>query len=70
MSSEIHQVSPEAMRVFVAFVALYLLIGSYMYFYMELPAIAYVLYGIVSWIVGMMLFYKLHKSSMADIKNT
>lgn len=61
------QVSPGGIRVFLAFVVLYLLIGSHMYFNMNLPAIAYVLYGIVSWIAGMVLFYKLHKSYMADI---
>lgn len=61
------QVSSGGIRILFAFVVLYLLIGSYMYFFMTLPAIAYVLYGIVSWVGGMMLFYKLHKSYMEDL---
>lgn len=69
MSNSTQKVSTAGMHVFLAFVVLYLLIGSYMYFYMTLPAIAYVLYGIISWIAGMMLFYKLHKSHMADLEN-
>lgn len=61
------QLSPHGIRVLFSFVVVYLLIGSYMYFQMDLPGIAYALYGVVSWIAGMMLFYKLHKSYMADI---
>lgn len=68
MTDTVQQVSPSGMRMFLLFVLFYLAIGSYMYFYMSLPSIAYVLYGIISWIAGMMLFYKLHKSHMAKIK--
>lgn len=68
MTDAVQQVSPRGMRMFLIYVVIYLGIGSYMYFYMTLPSIAYVLYGIISWIAGMMLFYKLHKSHMAKLK--
>lgn len=38
-----------------------------MYLYMELPVFVYGLYGFLSWIGGMMLFYKLHRSYIADL---
>ncbi|MFB6101614.1 MAG: hypothetical protein ABEJ73_03520 [Haloplanus sp.] len=60
------QVSSRGIRILGVFVAAYLLIGSYMYFYMELPTFAYAAYGILSWVGGMMLFYRLHTSYMAD----
>jgi hypothetical protein len=63
------QVSPSGIRVLAAFVAVYLLVGSYMYFYMNLPTIAYVAYGVLSWVVGMLLFYRLHVSFMADFES-
>jgi len=60
------QVSSRGIRILGVFVVVYLLIGSYMYFYLDLPDLAYVGYGIVSWIGGMMLFYYLHVSYMAN----
>jgi len=60
------QVSSRGIRILGVFVAVYLLIGSYMYFYLELPSLAYVAYGILSWIGGMLLFYYLHVSYMAS----
>jgi putative Mn2+ efflux pump MntP len=60
------QVSSRGIRILGVFVAVYLLIGSYMYFYLELPDLAYVAYGILSWIGGMLLFYYLHVSYMAS----
>lgn len=62
------QVSSYGIRILGVFVAVYLLIGSYMYFYLELPALAYVAYGIISWIGGMVLFYYLHTSYMANFE--
>lgn len=61
------QVSSRGIRILLLFVTAYLVVGSYMYFFMSLPSIAYILYGIVSWIAGMMLFYRLHKSYMANL---
>ncbi|MFB6280484.1 MAG: hypothetical protein ABEH40_00485 [Haloferacaceae archaeon] len=61
------QVGPRGIRILGMFVLVYLAIGSHMYFNMDLPSIAYILYGIVSWVAGMMLFYKLHRSYMADL---
>lgn len=49
------------------FVLVYLALGSYMYFFMDLPGLAYVGYGIVAWVGGMMLFYRLHRSYMASL---
>jgi hypothetical protein len=60
------QVSGRGIRVLGLFVLVYLAIGSYMYFYMNLPTVAYAGYGVLSWLVGMLLFYRLHKSYMAD----
>ncbi len=60
------QVSSRGIRILGVFVAVYLLVGSYMYFYLELPDLAYVAYGILSWIGGMVLFYYLHVSYMAN----
>lgn len=67
MSDPKQQVGPRGIRVLALFVLVYLAIGSHMYFNMDLPSIAYILYGIVSWIAGMLLFYRLHKSYMADL---
>ncbi|MFB6303071.1 MAG: hypothetical protein ABEH78_09455 [Haloferacaceae archaeon] len=64
---EKQQVGPRGIRILGLFVLVYLGIGSHMYFNMNLPSIAYVLYGVVSWIAGMMLFYRLHRSYMADL---
>jgi len=60
------QVSSRGIRVLGVFVLAYLLIGSYMYFYLDLPTLAYVAYGILSWVGGMFLFYRLHTDFMAD----
>jgi predicted tellurium resistance membrane protein TerC len=62
------QVSSRGIRVLGIFVAVYLLVGSYMYFAMDLPTLAYAAYGILSWIGGMVLFYRLHTSFMADFE--
>lgn len=69
MSERKQQVGPRGIRILGLFVLVYLAIGAHMYFNMELSNLAYILYGIVSWIVGMLLFYRLHKSYMADIAN-
>lgn len=69
MSEPKQQVGPRGIRILGLFVLAYLAIGAHMYFNMELPNLAYILYGIVSWIAGMLLFYRLHKSYMADIAN-
>ncbi|WP_248895819.1 hypothetical protein [Haloplanus halobius] len=66
MNDPKQQVSSSGIRVLGVFVAVYLVIGSYMYFYLDLPALAYVAYGIISWIGGMVLFYYLHTSYMAS----
>lgn len=67
MTDTQQKVGSKGIRILGAFVIVYLLIGSYLYFFQDLPAIAYVIYGLVSWVGGMMLFYKLHRSYMADI---
>lgn len=64
---EKQQVGPKGIRILTVFVLIYLAIGSHMYFNMQLPSYAYILYGIVSWVAGMMLFYRLHRSYMADL---
>jgi hypothetical protein len=61
------QVSGRGIRILGLFVLIYLLIGSYMYFYMDLPVLAYVAYGVVSWLGGMLLFYRLHTNYMANL---
>lgn len=61
------QVSSRGIRVLGLFVLVYLLIGSYMYFYMDLPVIAYAGYGVLSWVAGMALFYWLHKNYMSQL---
>jgi hypothetical protein len=61
------QVSSRGIRVLGLFVLVYLLIGSYMYFYMDLPVIAYAGYGVLSWVAGMGLFYWLHKNYMSQL---
>jgi len=66
MVSPKQQVSSRGIRVLGVFVVVYLLIGSYMYFYLDLPDLVYVAYGIVSWIGGMLLFYRLHRNYMAN----
>lgn len=62
MTDPRQQVSSHGIRVLGAFVLAYLLVGSYMYFLLELPTAAYVAYGVVSWVAGMLLFYRLHRS--------
>lgn len=66
MDNPKQQVSPRGIRVLGLFVIVYLLIGSFMYFYLELPDLVYVAYGILSWVGGMLLFYRLHTSYMAN----
>ncbi|ERH04330.1 MAG: hypothetical protein A07HR60_02029 [uncultured archaeon A07HR60] len=60
-------VSPTGIRVLGAFVLTYLLVGSYMHFYMSLPVTVYAAYGIFSWAAGMGLFYWLHKNYMSQL---
>ena len=62
MSDPRQQVSSRGIRVLGAFVLVYLLVGGYMYLVLDLPTLAYVAYGVVSWIAGMLLFYRLHRS--------
>lgn len=62
------QVSPRGIRVLAAFVLTYLAVGSYLYFAVDLPTAAYVAYGVISWIGGMVLFYRLHQSFMSDFE--
>jgi len=66
METPKQQVSSRGIRVLGVFVVVYLLIGSYMYFFLELPALAYAAYGILSWVGGMVLFYRLHTNYMAN----
>jgi hypothetical protein len=61
------QVSARGIRILGSFVVIYLLIGSYMHFYMSLPVIVYAGYGIFSWAAGMGLFYWLHKNYMSQL---
>jgi len=68
MTDPRQQVSPRGIRVMGAFVLAYLVVGSYMYFAMDLPTAAYVAYGVLSWIGGLVLFYRLHKSFMSDLE--
>jgi hypothetical protein len=68
MADPRQQVSTRGIRVLGAFVLAYLAVGSYMYFELDLPTAAYVAYGLLSWIGGMALFYRLHKSFMADFE--
>lgn len=67
MSEPKQQVGPRGIRILVVFVVVYLAIGSYMYFRMDLPSVAYAIYGVLSWVVGMLLFYRLHKSYIANL---
>ena len=68
MANPKQQVSSRGIRVLGVFVLAYLLVGSYMYFYLDLPTLAYVAYGILSWVGGMLLFYRLHTNFMADFE--
>lgn len=61
------QVSGQGIRILALYVGAYVLIGSYMYFSMELPAIAYVIYAIIGWVAGMAVFYKLHRDYMRQL---
>lgn len=62
------QVSSQGIRVLFGFVVVYLLIGAYMYFRLDLPTLAYVAYGVLSWLAGMLLFYRLHRSFIEDLE--
>lgn len=62
MTNPRQQVSSRGIRVLGAFVLAYLLVGGYMYFRLDLPTLAYVAYGVLSWVAGMLLFYRLHRS--------
>lgn len=62
MADPRQQVSSRGIRVLGVFVLVYLLVGGYMYFRLDLPTIAYVAYGVLSWVAGMLLFYRLHRS--------
>lgn len=68
MADPRQQVSTRGIRVLAAFVLTYLAVGSYIYFVMDLPTAAYVAYGLLSWIGGMALFYRLHRSFMSDFE--
>lgn len=67
MSNPKQQVSARGIRILGVFVLAYLAVGSHLYFNVHPPTWVYIAYGIVSWIAGMMLFYRLHKSYMADL---
>lgn len=62
MTDPRQQVSSRGIRIMGAFVLLYLLVGGYMYFLLDLPVAAYAAYGVLSWVAGMVLFYRLHRS--------
>jgi hypothetical protein len=62
------QVSGRGIRILGVFVVVYLAIGLYMTFYLDLPTFAYVAYGILSWIAGLLLFYRLHNNYMARLE--
>jgi fatty acid desaturase len=67
MADPRQQVSPRGIRILLAFVAAYLLVGAALTFYADLPAVGYAIYGVVGWIVGMQLFYRLHRSYTATL---
>lgn len=60
------KVSPRGIRVLAVFVVLYLAVGFYLWS-IDLPGLAYAGYGILAWVLGMLLFYRLHKSYMASM---
>lgn len=62
------QVSQRGIRILFGFVVLYVAIGAYLYFRTALPSFAYAIYGILGWVGGMYLFYRLHRSFMADLE--
>ena len=68
MADPRQQVSTRGIRVLGVFVLAYLAVGSYMYFAMDLPTAAYIGYGLFSWLGGMALFYRLHRSFMSDFE--
>jgi len=68
MANPKQQVSQRGARVLLTFVLIYLGIGSYMYLGFDFPVLVYVVYGVASWVLGMMLFYRLHRSFIADLE--
>ncbi|SEA18324.1 hypothetical protein SAMN04488065_2135 [Haloplanus vescus] len=66
MNDPKQQVSSRGIRILGVFVVAYLLVGSYLYFYLKPPDIVFIAYGILSWVGGMLLFYYLHTTYMAQ----
>lgn len=66
MPDPAQKVSPKGIRILAVFVVAYLAGGFYLWS-IELPGLVYAGYGILAWVLGMMLFYRLHKSYMADL---
>ena len=67
MADPAQQVSASGIRVLGLFVVVYLGIGFHMWLNMDLPDLVYVAYGILAWVGGMMLFYRLHRSYMDSL---
>lgn len=67
MPDPAQKVSPKGIRILLVFVIIYLAVGFHMWLNMDLPSLAYVAYGIFAWVVGMLLFYRLHRSYMASM---
>ncbi|MFP4217999.1 MAG: hypothetical protein ACLFR6_04060 [Salinarchaeum sp.] len=68
MTDPRQQVSQTGIRILFAFVVVYVAVGAALYFRADLPAFAYAGYGILGWVGGMYLFYRLHRSFMADLE--
>lgn len=67
MPDTAQKVSSRGIRILAVFVLIYLAVGFHLWLNMDLPSIAYIGYGIFAWVIGMLLFYRLHKSYMAAI---
>jgi hypothetical protein len=64
------QLSPRGVSVLFGYVVVYLAVGSVLYFTIDLPAVVYAAYGVLSWVLGMWLFYRLHRSFVADLSES
>ena len=67
MPDPAQKVSSRGIRVLGVFVIAYLAIGFHLWLNMDLPGFVYVIYGVLAWVVGMMLFYRLHRSYMDSL---
>lgn len=67
MPDPAQKVSSRGIRVLGVFVIAYLAVGFHLWLNMDLPGFAYVIYGVLAWVLGMMLFYRLHRSYMDSL---